>query len=225
LLEALGHALGDAAHSLWWNGNPERTNVILGPHWRRFSGASFVRETIGGARVFFPPGAFGQSHLELADRLVARVHESVPDGATVTELHAGCGAIGLGLASRSRELRVNERSPDGLDGLRQGIAALPSEHARRVRVLAGEAAGARDALDGADVVIVDPPRKGIDAGTLAALCEARPARLVYVSCDPGSLERDLARLRAEGRYRLSVLEAFALFPWTEHVETFARLER
>src|SRR5262249_9461117 len=70
LAEALAAGLGSALHSLWWNGQPARSNVILGPHWRRWLGPEAVRESIGGVDVFFPPGAFGQSHLDLADSMV-----------------------------------------------------------------------------------------------------------------------------------------------------------
>ncbi|RIK98606.1 MAG: hypothetical protein DCC71_20870, partial [Proteobacteria bacterium] len=96
LAHALGNALGASLHSLWWNGQPERSNAILGPHWAHLSGPEAVREAIGGADVFFPPGAFGQSHLALADALVRRVHEQVPDGARVAEYYCGVGPIGLG---------------------------------------------------------------------------------------------------------------------------------
>lgn len=225
LADALREELGAALHSLWWNGNPERTNRILGPRWERLAGESFVRESIAGAQVFFPPGAFGQSHLDLADQLVERVAAWVPADATVAEFYAGCGAIGLGLASRCRELRMNERSPDAVEGLRRGIEELPEPARDRIRILAGDASEAGEAVSGADVVIVDPPRKGIDIGLLDALCVDAPARLIYVSCDLASLERDLTLLSDRGGLVLRGLEAFALFPYSEHVETLALLER
>src|SRR5262245_1738144 len=65
LAAALRSELGDALQGLFWNGNPERTNAILGPHWRRLCGEELVRERVAGAAVFFPPGAFGQSNLPL----------------------------------------------------------------------------------------------------------------------------------------------------------------
>ena len=102
LARALEPLLGNDLHSLWWNGNPERTNVILGPHWQRLSGPEAVCERIGGVDVFFPPAAFGQNHLELADELVAQIHAWVGDDRRVLELYAGCGPIGLGLLARSR---------------------------------------------------------------------------------------------------------------------------
>ena len=225
LAEALAAALGARLQGLFWNGNTARTNVILGPDWRLLHGAGAVRETIGGADVFFPPGAFGQSHLDLADALVARVHDWVPDGARIAELYAGCGSIGLGLLGRASRVTFNEENVHALEGLALGIAAQPEAERERANVAAGPAAKKLDALDGADVVIVDPPRKGLDPELVDALCAAPPERLVYVSCGVESLRRDAARLAQAGGLRLAALEAFACFPYTEHAETVARFER
>jgi len=220
LLDALAGALDGALQGLFWNGNPERTNVILGPTFRRWSGIEATRERIGGADVFFPPGAFGQSHLDLADRLVAHVHDLVPGGARVLELHAGCGAIGLGLAARGHEVAFNERSEDGLAGLARGIAALPEVARARVRVLPGEAGREAGRVAAHDVVIVDPPRKGLEPALLAALVATPPARLVAVSCGLPAFLREARALREAG-LRLASLHAFALAPYTEHAETVA----
>jgi 23S rRNA (uracil1939-C5)-methyltransferase len=183
-----------------------------------------VRESIGGVDVFFPPGAFGQSHLDLADRLVARVHALVPDGARVAEYYSGVGPIGLGLLARAARVVFVESAAGGVKGLSMGIAARPAAEQARAAVLEREAGAALEALDAADVVIVDPPRKGLDAPLCAALAAAPPARLVYVSCDPASLARDAAALHVGGRLALVSLDAFALFPNTEHVESLAVFE-
>lgn len=225
LADALIAGLGVSLHSLWWNGQPARSNAILGPHWERLAGPEAVRESIGGADVFFPPGAFGQSHLDLADALVARVHDAVPDGATVAELYCGAGPIGLGLLRRVAALRFVESAPDALRGLALGLAARPESERERATVIASEAGAALDALDGADVAIVDPPRKGLDAPLAQKLAASPPSQLVYVSCDLDSFRRDLGVLLGGERLRLEEIEAYALFPNTEHVETLARLER
>ncbi len=228
LLDGLAERLGDRLQGLFFNGQPERSNAIIGPHWRHWAGEPTTRERIGGADVFFPPGAFGQANLGLADRLVERVHALVSDGARVLECYAGTGAIGLGLAARVDSLVLNELSPHGLEGLALGIAALPDDARPRVRVLegsAGSAAGeiARDAA-APDVVIVDPPRKGLDPALRAALVAHPPARLVYVSCDLQSFLEDARALLAGGRLRLGEIEAWAFFPYTEHIEVLARFE-
>ncbi|HEX7670791.1 MAG TPA: hypothetical protein VF395_14450, partial [Polyangiaceae bacterium] len=154
LTATLAERLGPRLHSLYWNGNPSRTNTILGPLWERLQGPEATLELIGGARVFFPPGAFGQSNLALADAVVDRVHESVPDGASVLELYAGVGPIGLGLAGRSRRVTFNEVAPESLRGLALGIEALPEAERTRTDVVPGPAASAMSRLREADLVVV-----------------------------------------------------------------------
>jgi len=224
LLAALAAELGDALQGLWWNGNPARTNVILGPHWAHIEGEAAVVEHIGGARVFFPPAAFGQANLDLADAIVARVAGWVPDGARVVEFHAGTGAIGLGLATRVRSLAMNEVSEAGLSGLALGIDALPAAARARVSVLPGDASAHAAAARGADVVIADPPRKGLEPALLAALADAPPLRLVLVSCSVDAFVREARTLHAAG-LTVRAIVPYALFPYTEHVETVALFER
>lgn len=217
--------LGDQLHSLWFNSQCERGNAILGPHFERIAGAESVVECFGGAEVHYPPGAFGQSNLEIAARIIDELRRQVPGGARVAEFYAGVGAIGLSLLGQLRELRLNEASPQSLQGLAMGLAAL-DEHVRsRVSVWPGPAGGAIDAAAEADVVIVDPPRKGLDEPLTQHLAAQPPQRLLYVSCDLGSLLRDTACLLAPGRLRLASLTAFNLMPYTDHVETLAHLER
>jgi 23S rRNA (uracil1939-C5)-methyltransferase len=224
LADHLRAALGDVLHSLWWNGNPERTNAILGPEWHRFAGTETVEETIGGVCVHFPPGAFGQANLDLADRLVARVHAWVPEGASVTEFHAGCGAIGLGLLPRVARIAFNEANADALAGLARGIAARPAAEQARAEVLPG-AAAVHAARADAEVVIVDPPRQGLEPALLDRLVREPPARLVVVSCNLDAFLREARALLDAGRVRLAEVVPFALFPHTTHVETVARFDR
>jgi len=221
LAELLVTGLGDGLQGLWWNGNLERANTIFGEDWLLLAGQEAVEETIGGARVFFPPGAFGQSNLDLADRLVDDLHARVPDDAVVAELYCGVGAIGLGLVARSREVRFNEVSPQGLAGLEMGIAALPTGLREKAVVVGGGASSAVDLLDGASSIIVDPPRTGLDDAVVSRLRRDKGGRLLYVSCDLDSLVRDADRLAANGVFRLVRLTPYALFPHTDHVETLA----
>lgn len=225
LAGALAATLGARLHSLWWNGNPERTNVILGGRWHRWSGPEAVCETIGGARVFYPPGAFGQANLPLADRLVAQVHAWVPDGARIVELHAGVGAIGLGLVGRAAHATFNEVSADGLAGLALGVGALAHTLRARTRVLPGSATDHLAALDDADVVICDPPRRGLEPALLARLVAEPPRRLALVSCNLDAFLVEARAVCAGGRTALRAVVPFALFPWTSHTETVALFER
>jgi tRNA/tmRNA/rRNA uracil-C5-methylase (TrmA/RlmC/RlmD family) len=223
--EATRAELGPQLHSLWWNGNTTTTNAILGPRWHRWTGAKTVRETIGGAQIFYPPGAFGQANLPLADRIVDLVHTWVPRRARVLEMHAGVGAIGLGLVARGHQVVFNEVSRFSLVGLNLGIDALGPGARRRTTVRRGPAANHLAAIADADVVICDPPRRGLEAPLLARLAAAPPERLILVSCEPNAFLEEARALLESRKVRLSALVPFALFPFTEHVETVALFER
>lgn len=225
LLARLVETLGRSLHSLFWNGHSSRDNAILGPRWERIVGPEAVSESINGAEVFYPPGAFGQSNLPLADRLVEAVSAAVPDGSRVVEFHAGVGALGLGIATRQSSHVFNEIGAESLRGLELGIAAMPEVVRARLKVFPGVAADHLRLVHDADVVITDPPRKGVEGPLLARLCERPPKRWIGVWCGYESFEREAEAALASGRFRLVDLAGFALFPFTDHVEVMAAFER
>lgn len=224
-LELIRERLGDELHSLWFNAHCERSNTVLGLDFRQWCGPASVIERYGGAAVHYPPGAFGQNNLDVAERIVEHVRAQVPDGARVAEFYAGVGAIGLSLLPRIRDMRINEVSPHSLRGLALGLADLDPASRAKVEVVPGPAGDTVLAASDADVVIADPPRKGLDRELLEYLCERPPQQLVYVSCGLESFLADTERLTSRGRLRLRSLTAFNLMPYTEHVETVARFER
>jgi 23S rRNA (uracil1939-C5)-methyltransferase len=227
-LELIRTRLGPRLHSLWLNFNVESHNVILGAGFYQHCGPQSVIESFGGASIHYPPGAFGQSNLEVAQQIVDHIRERVPRGSRVAEFHAGVGAIGLSLLDRDERLahlRVNEVSPQSLFGLQLGLADLMPALRDRVEVLAGPAAAAAEAGFAGEWVIVDPPRKGLDAPLAQTLATRPPEQLIYVSCAMTSFLHDLRLLLAGGKLRLTELTAFNLMPFTEHVETVARFER
>jgi tRNA/tmRNA/rRNA uracil-C5-methylase (TrmA/RlmC/RlmD family) len=224
-LEWIREELGGGLHSLWFNAHRDRSNNILGPQFEHYCGPKTVVERFGGAAVHYPPGAFGQSNLDVAQHIIEHLREQIPEGSCVAEFYAGVGAIGLSVIDRARELRLNEASPHALHGLEQGLAGLEAVQRGRVVLWPGPAGAAQEAAAGADVVIVDPPRKGLDPGLAEALAERPPERLLYVSCALDSLLEDIARLTSKGTLRLVGLAAFDMFPYTSHVETVVRFER
>jgi tRNA/tmRNA/rRNA uracil-C5-methylase (TrmA/RlmC/RlmD family) len=191
----------------------------------QLAGEPATEESIRGVSIFFPPGAFGQSHLPLFERAVERISNLVPAGSTIAEFYCGVGSIGLILLGRSKAIRFNERSSQGLQGLELGLAARPARERARATVLPGAAGERLDALQGAELVVVDPPRRGLDEPLRRALAETPPDRLVYLACGLESLIADLDRLQRPGHLRLRGLEVFDFFPFTEHVETLVWLDR
>jgi tRNA/tmRNA/rRNA uracil-C5-methylase (TrmA/RlmC/RlmD family) len=223
--ELIRERLGTELHSLWFNGKCDRTNTILGPDFEAWCGEASVIEHFGGPAVHYPPGAFGQNNLDIADQIIGHVRAQIPEGARVAEFYAGVGAIGLSVLDRVSEIRMNELSPQSLHGLELGIAQLEPADRARIAVVPGAAGAAWPAAADAQVIIADPPRKGLDAGLIACLMDRPPERFIYVSCGLESFLQDAARLSGEGGLRLTALTAFNLLPFTEHVETVARFER
>ncbi len=225
LLDAIRARLGTQLHSLWFNAQPERSNTVLGREFHRWCGPASLVECYGGAEVHYPPGAFGQSHPALAERIVAHVRDLIPAQARVAEFYGGVGAIGLSVLDRVTALRINEVAVESLRGLALGLAGLARADREKVSVWPGTAAAAAPAAQDRTVVIADPPRKGLDPTLIATLRSSPPRRFVYVSCELRSLVADTARLLADGAFRLDSLAAFDQFPYTEHVETVATFER
>jgi 23S rRNA (uracil1939-C5)-methyltransferase len=223
--ELIRERLGGELHSLWFNANRGLSNTILGPDFQNWCGPVSVVERFGGAAVHYPPGAFGQNNLEIAQTIIEHVRAQIPQGARVAEFYAGVGAIGLSVLDRAGEIRMNEASPHSLLGLELGLEQLDPADRARVSVFPGPAGAARSAASGAQVVIADPPRKGLEPELTDYLSENPPERMVYVSCGLGSFLNDAARLVSRGRLRLGALAAFNLLPFTEHVETVGRFER
>jgi tRNA/tmRNA/rRNA uracil-C5-methylase (TrmA/RlmC/RlmD family) len=224
-LDLIRERLGSELHSLWFNSNQERSNTILGPEFHHWCGPAGVIERFGGAEVHYTPGAFGQNNLEIAQSIIEHVRAQIPEGARVVEFYAGVGAIGLSVLAPAREIVLNEISPHSLHGLELGLDRLDAASRSKVSVLPGPAGASRLAAAGADVVIADPPRKGLDPDLTAYLSEQPPARFFYVSCGLESFLSDAAQLTAHGKLRLAALTAFNLLPFTGHVETVARFER
>jgi tRNA/tmRNA/rRNA uracil-C5-methylase (TrmA/RlmC/RlmD family) len=224
-LDLIRERLGNALHSLWFNANVERANPILGSRFQHWCGPASVIERFGGPAVHYPPGAFGQNNLDVAQEIIGYVRSMVPPGARVAEFYAGVGAIGLSLVDRVGTIMMNEVSADSLHGLNLGMAELTAAQREKVSVLEGEAGAALEAASGAQFVIADPPRKGLDAPLVQLLNENPPEHFCYISCAPESLVEDTARLTAGGRLRLVSLAAFNLMPYTAHVETVACFQR
>ena len=131
-LDLIRERLGNELHSLWFNPQCERSNAILGPEFENWSGPDSIIERFGGAAVHYPPGAFGQNNLDIAELIVGHVRDRVPQGARVAEFYAGVGAIGLSLLPRVHGIRMNEVSPHSLRGLALGLADL--DQASRAKV-------------------------------------------------------------------------------------------
>jgi tRNA/tmRNA/rRNA uracil-C5-methylase (TrmA/RlmC/RlmD family) len=223
--ELIRQRLGEELHSLWFSPQVDRSNNILGSEFHLHCGAPSVVERFGGAEIHYPPGAFGQSNLGIAEQLIEHLRAQIPQGARVTEFYAGVGAIGLSVLPRVSDIHMNDLSPHSLQGLSLGLAGLNAVDRAKVHLVPGTAGEVRMAASEATVVIADPPRKGLDQELIRQLADNPPDRFLYVSCGLDSFLNDTQHLLAGGKMRLAALDAFNLMPFTEHVETVARFER
>jgi tRNA/tmRNA/rRNA uracil-C5-methylase (TrmA/RlmC/RlmD family) len=231
LAEALAlirERLGPRLHSLWFNAQTEPTNVIQGPTFEHIAGDDALVEHYGSPiDICHPPGAFGQSNPAVATSIIEHLRGAITPGSRVAEFYGGVGAIGLSLLPNLAELRINELATASLAGLQMGLARLDRVDPTlrpRVCVFPGAAGEALEAAAWADVVIADPPRKGLDPALLANLAHTPPSQVWYIACGLDAFLADAERLLGGGRLRLAGLTAFDLMPFTGHVETVARFE-
>ncbi|HEY8485227.1 MAG TPA: TRAM domain-containing protein [Longimicrobiales bacterium] len=189
----------------------------LGGELTLLAGQESVSEVWADEEVGLSGAVFLQVNRGAAARLEAHVLELAGDvsGRKVVDAYCGVGLHARRLAARGAEVVGIE-----LDELavREARRAAPAG----ARFIAGRVEEELPAALPADLVIVNPPRGGLDAAVVAALLEQPPERLVYVSCDPATLARDLSRLRE--RFLPRSLRCFDLFPQTAHVETVIELE-
>jgi 23S rRNA (uracil1939-C5)-methyltransferase len=177
----------------------------------------------GPAEISVSPGVFFQGNTALRGALLEAVLDAAGRGARALDLCAGAGFFTFGLAERFGEVVAVESSPPAVRDLRRNVEA---SGAANVRV---ECAPLERWLEGeapvADAIVADPPRTGLGVALAHRLAAAAgPARLVYVSCAPATLARDVAALAEDG-LRLRSLRGFDLFPQTAHVEAVAVLAR
>lgn len=209
------------------NVNENRGNVIWGNSFRTLGGRDTIMERVGDLKLVFPAGVFSQANPFTARKLYDRVYElaALKGGETVLDLYCGVGPISLYLAVAARQVWAVDDSELSITTAKQ--------NARRngrgnCRFIAGDVATTLTQLTKdlprIDLMVLNPPRKGIKAAALESVLAAGAPRIIYVSCEPRSLARDLDRLVA-ANYRVEQIQPFDMFPQTEEVETLVLLRK
>lgn len=226
LIEAVRQAAPDLA-CLCVNINPHRTNVILGERSFTLWGADAIEDELCGLRFRLSPHSFYQVNHAQTEKLyrLAAQAAGLTGEETLLDLYCGTGTIGLSMARGAGQLIGVEVVPQAVEDAVENAARNGIHNARFLCADAAEAA-ARLAAEGTapDVVVLDPPRKGCDEALVATVAHMAPARVVYISCDPATLARDLARFSAKG-YETQWVQPVDLFPRTAHCECVALLYR
>ena len=215
------------------NENRENTNVILSDTYRTLFGRDYIVDTLAGVTLEIAAGAFYQVNRAAAELLYGEAKRltGLKKSDLLLDLYCGTGAIGLSMAKDVRELIGIEIVPEAVECAKRNAAASGIENAS---FFVGDAADAEKILENAerargeklspDVVILDPPRKGCDAGLLSFVASLSPRTVVYVSCNPDTLARDVALLAPLG-YTTDKVRPVDLFPGTGHVESVVCLTR
>ena len=209
------------------NLNGFRTSMILGRSSRIAYGKGYIEDVLCGKRFGISPASFYQVNAEQTEKLYQIVlgYMALSGRENLLDAYCGIGTIGLAAADLAAQVTGVELNPDAVQDAIRNARRNQVENARFVEADAGDFMRrlARQ-NQRPDVVVMDPPRAGSDERFLAALCRLAPARVVYVSCMPETLARDLGYLTAHG-YCAQEAMPVDMFPQTEHVETVCLLTR
>ena len=207
--------------------NTKQGNAVLGDRFVTLYGPGYIEDTLCGLNFRLSPRSFYQVNHHQAQRLYRAAIEQagITKNDLVLDLYCGVGTITLAMASAAGRVIGVEVIPQAVEDARDNARRNGIENAEFFCGDAGQAALALEEQGvRPDVAVLDPPRKGLNADTIEALARMAPRRIVYVSCDPATLARDVALLKEKG-FALRTAQAADLFPRCSHVETVVLLTR
>lgn len=209
------------------NVNKRHTNVILGNKTQLVYGKETIKDKIGSLKFNISAQSFFQVNSEQAERLYNKALEfaDLQGNETVVDVYCGTGTITQFLAKKAKHAYGIEIVPSAIRDAKKNAM---ENHVQNATFILGDAAVELPQLldDGVrpDVIIIDPPRAGCEERVLAAMAKVKPKRIVYVSCNPATLARDLEYMDKHG-YKTKVVQPVDMFPQTAHVENVALLSR
>ena len=207
--------------------NQKPGNAILGDEFHTLYGAGEIEDVLCGFRFRLSPRSFYQVNPAQAERLYEKAvaFADLKKTETVLDLYCGTGTITLALSRAAGKAVGVEIIPQAIEDAKENARRNGVENTEFFCADASEAAR-RFAAKGTrpDCIVVDPPRKGLSPDVIDSIAEMAPSRVVYVSCDPATLARDVSLLTARG-YDLKSAEAVDMFPRTFHVETVCLLSK
>lgn len=211
--------------SIVQNINPKKTNVIFGDETTVIWGEEYIYDTIGGIKFAISARSFYQVNPEQTKVLYDKALEyaELNGEETVIDAYCGIGTISLFLAKQAKKVYGVEIVPEAIEDAKRNAELNGIENAE-FAVGEAETVIPKWYEEGiaADTLVVDPPRKGCDEALLRTILEMKPKRVVYVSCNPGTLARDL-RVLEDGGYATLEVQPVDMFPHTSHVECVAIL--
>ncbi|MFR6170003.1 MAG: 23S rRNA (uracil(1939)-C(5))-methyltransferase RlmD [Blautia sp.] len=224
LVEKLKNISGMTSITL--NVNTKRSNVILGNEILPLWGKEFITDYIGEVKYQISPLSFYQVNPVQTEKLygTALEYAGLTGKETVWDLYCGIGTISLFLAQKAKKVYGVEIVPAAIEDARKNAELNGIENAEFFVGKAEEVLPAKYKEDGvyADVIVVDPPRKGCDGALIETMLSMKPERIVYVSCDSATLARDL-KVLCEKEYQVKKVAVCDMFPGSVHVETVVLL--
>ena len=225
---AVALSVFESVKSIYLSFNTKNTNVIMGDKNKLISGKDTITDTIGELRFNISPLSFFQVNPIQTEKLYSTVLDfaDLNGSETVIDAYCGIGTISLFLAKRAKKVYGVEIVSEAVYAARQNALLNKIENAE---FFAGRAEDIIPMLYeknavGADVVVVDPPRKGCDESLLKLIEDMLPQKVVYVSCDSATLARDLKILCSKS-YSIKKVQPVDMFPQTVHVETVVLLTK
>ncbi|MCD6277847.1 class I SAM-dependent RNA methyltransferase [candidate division WOR-3 bacterium] len=188
---------------------------------KKWNREEFLEFKTGGLNLVVSPLSFFQVNKEILERVIELLPELLsPDKKDiVVDAYSGVGTFGLSVSRYVKEVRLIEESKFGSDDSMHNIRR---NYIENIKVFRGKVEENLDAFNGATKVVLDPPREGLNKNVIVALNEIKPERIVYISCNPSTLARDIKLLDG---FKVAEVYGFNMFPYSYHVESIAILER
>lgn len=211
------------------NINPYRTNLVLGDNQKVLYGKGYIEDILCGCRFRISPKSFYQINPVQTEVLYGKAIEfaNLKGNETVLDTYCGIGTIGI-IAAKNGAGNVIGAELNG-DAVRDAIVNARANNLKNIRFYKADAGEfmreAADEDEKPDVVFMDPPRAGSDRKFLDSLIKMSPKKVVYVSCNPETLARDLAYLTQNSPYKAQKIQPVDMFPHTAHIETVVLLSK
>jgi 23S rRNA (uracil1939-C5)-methyltransferase len=208
------------------NHNPKKTNVIFGEKTQLLAGRDYIQEKFADLTFHLRPETFFQVNTTITEALFAKViaQLNLQGDETVLDLYSGIGTFTLPIARQVKQAIGIESYGISVEQANHNAEVNEIDNVEFIKGLAEEILPTLEILY-PDIVILDPPRKGCQPQVIETLLNLKPDQIVYISCHPATLARDLKLLCQNGDYQLNWVQPADFFPQTPHVETAVILHR
>lgn len=203
------------------NINKEKTTMAIGDHERLLWGKKYIKEELGGFKYRVGLSTFIQVNPYQTPRLYEEILKQIPDEANIIDAYCGIGTISLWLSKYAKSVLGIESNPNSIEFAN---IAVKENKIRNVKFLVGDTARILSQLEGSyEILVVDPPRSGLERNCVNAILGMNFKKIIYVSCNPETLEEDARTLSK--KYTLKSVQPVDMFPQTYHIESVAIFEK